>query len=282
MTAEPFVPWPTATTVPSLMAVAPIILATPLGVLIMLHCVPFQCSENGPRGESPKASISLAEAAATASSELFTFGNGFGLGTTLQLVPSQCSITPAGWGAPGPVPTAQTLVGESAATALTPPKRNGAVGIWLQVCPFQCRLVVPPPVKSPMAQTSVLESAETPVGPLTPEKAGLETRLQLVPSQCSTKAPEGLTPTAQALFDAGAVTPRSSLPFGSLGLETTLQLVPSQGSINVFSEDNMKGFTLPTAHTSLLAAPATPKKAAFPEGVETTLQLVPSKCSASV
>ena len=105
--------------------------------------------------------------------------------------------------------------------------------------------------------------------------------LQLVPSQCSTKVPEGLNPTAQTLFDAGAVTPVRLLPCRSLGLETTLQVVPFQCSINVFSVD-LKGFTLPTAHTSLLAGPATPKKAAFPEGVETTLQLVPSKCSASV
>src|SRR5207244_8810 len=128
---------------------------------------------------------------------LFTFGNGFGLETTLHLVPSQCSIRLLGWGVPGPAPTAQTLVGESAATALTPPNGNGAVGTWLQRVPSQWRLVVPPAVRSPTAQTSVLESAETPVISLTPEKAGLETMLQLVPSQCSTKPPKGLKPTAQ-------------------------------------------------------------------------------------
>jgi hypothetical protein len=69
--------------------------------------------------------MSLAETAATATSELFTFGNGSGPGTTLHFVPSECSMTAAGWRIPGPVPTAQTLVGESTATALTPPERSG-------------------------------------------------------------------------------------------------------------------------------------------------------------
>src|SRR4029077_7509689 len=192
----------------------PMRLATPLGVVTMLHVLPSQCSVNGPRSWCPTAQTSLAETAATATRELLPCGFGFGLGTTFQLVPSQCSITAVGWAenpplaTPGPVPTAQTLVGESAVTATTPPERKCAVGIWLHVWPSQCRLVVPPLINPPTAQTSALESAETPLMTLTPEKAGLETRVQLVPSQCSTKAPEGLNPTAQALFDAGDVTPR--------------------------------------------------------------------------
>jgi hypothetical protein len=103
--------------------------------------------------------------------------------------------------------------------------------------------------------------------------AGLETMLQLAPSQCSTTAFEPVvsSPTAQALFEAGAVTPFRRVP---VGLGTTLQLLPFQCSIN----------ELPTAHTSLLAAATTPEKKELlvGEGVGTTLQLVPLKCSANV
>src|SRR6516162_9627836 len=109
----------------------------------------------------------------------------------------------------------------------------------LQVWPSQCRTAADPVEARASAQTSVVESAEMKppfrAGKLAPAKAGLETTLQLVPSQCSTKAfaePE-LFPTAQALFDAGAVTPCSILPVGIVGLETSLQLVPFQCSIRV-------------------------------------------------
>jgi hypothetical protein len=111
--------------------------------------------------------------------------------------------------------------------------------------------------------------------------AELETKPQLAPSQCSTKAEEPLAnPTAQTLFVAGAVTPVRALPSRSFGLETTLQLVPFQCSIKVLKD--VPTARLPMAHTSVLAAPATPLKVAFIVGVGTTLQLVPLKCSASV
>jgi hypothetical protein len=128
----------------------------------------------------------------------------------------------------------------------------------------------------------VVESAETLDAIPSPVNAGLDTTLQLVPSQCSTKAllDVELAPTAQALFNAGAVTPCSILPVGIVGLGTSLQLVPFQCSIRVallVPPD-------PTAHTSLLAAAATPLKTEplVGEGVLTTPQPVPLKCSASV
>src|SRR5690348_4396391 len=193
----------------------------------MSQLFPFQCSVNGPSSWCPTAQTSLAETAATAPSPLLPCGLGLGLGTTVQLVPSQCSITAVGWaenplvGTPGPVPTAHTLAGDSAARGPTPPNRRCAAGIWAQLVPSQCRLTFGSVVhgaeqaRKPMAHTSVAESAEiAPLLMLAPVKAGLETMLQLVPSQCSTRAvaEPPLNPTAQALFAAGAVTPVSSLP----------------------------------------------------------------------
>jgi hypothetical protein len=133
---------------------------------------------------------------------------------------------------------------------------------------------------------SVVESAEMmPLPPspgkVTPVKAELDTMLQLVPSQCSTKAFADweLFPMAQALFDAGAVTAFRSLPVGIVGLGTSLQLEPFQCSIRVALLVPPE----PTAHTSLLAAAATLLKAELlvGAGVLTTRQPVPSKCSAS-
>src|SRR5579864_5524956 len=288
-----FVPWPTASTIPILEAAMAPKKRTPAGVATMLQLVPFQCSVNGPWSWCPTAQTSPAETAATATRPLLPCGFGLGLGTTLQLVPLKCSITAVGWaenppvGTPGPVPTAHTLAGDSAATVPTPPERRCAAGIWLQLVPFQCRLtfwtVVLLVATNPMAHTSVAESAEiAPLLMLTPVKAGLDTMLQLVPSQCSTRAFEEppAKPTAQALSAAGAVTPVSALPLGSFGLTTTVQLVPSQCSISVLFE--LPCASSPTAHTLLPAAPATPLRAALRAGVGTTLQLVPSKCSASV
>ena len=114
--------------------------------------------------------------------------------------------------------------------------------------------------------------------------------LQLVPSQCSTRAEPPAAPTAQTLFDEMTVTPLRLSPSIS-GPVTTLQLVPFQCSINCSPKSGLSGPVLnPTAQTSLLAAAATPKNWApgpfIPPlgkgGVGTTLQLVPSKCSAGV
>src|SRR6516164_9086185 len=175
------VPWPTASTVPALEAAMAPKKLTPAGVVTMVQLLPFQCSVNGPSSWCPTAHTSLAETPATAPSPLLPCGFGLGLGTTLQAVPSQCSITAVGCaenppvGTPGPVPTAHTSAGDSAATVTTPPKRR-------------CAAVI------------------TPLLMLTLVKAGLETMLQVVPSQCSTRAlvEPPANPTAQALLGAGA------------------------------------------------------------------------------
>jgi len=65
------------------------------------------------------------------------------------------------------------------------PRSAEGAGTWLQVWPFQCRMVGPA-----TAQASLLVSAEIPrMGP-TPVKAKLETTLQFVPFQCSIKTPD--------------------------------------------------------------------------------------------
>src|SRR5215471_4290790 len=165
-----FVPWPTASTVPPLEAAMPPKKLTPAGVVTMFQLLPFQCSVNGPSSWCPTAHTSPAETPATAARPLLPCGFGLGLGTTLQLLPSQCSITAVGWaenppvGTPGPVPTAHTLPGDSAASGPTPPKRRCAAGFRVQLVPFQCRLtfssVVGLVARNPTAQTSAAESAE--------------------------------------------------------------------------------------------------------------------------
>jgi len=220
---------PTATTVPSLRAVTAR-RPTPLGVVRRLQLVPFQRSVKLPPAPSPTAQMLLAETAATPLNRLLPWfaANGSTLGTKLQLVPSQCAIASFSSGcSPLLDPTAQTLVGESAAAASA--RSADGAGTWLQVWPFQCRIVGPA-----TAQTSLLESADMPRMKPTLVKAGLETTLQLLPSQCSIKIPKLLTdPAAQTSFDATTVTVLRKAPCPTLGLETTLQLVPSQCSINV-------------------------------------------------
>src|SRR6516164_9267566 len=116
-------------------------------------------------------------------------------------------------------------------------------------------------------------------------KAGLETMVQLVPSQCSTRSPEKLSrnPTAQTLFVEMAVTLFNTPPSFSFGLETTLQLVPSQCSIKGSAIPVLEMFCAPTVQTSLLATAPTPSRLARPlrVGVGMALQVVPSKCTAS-
>jgi len=175
----------------------------------------------------------LAETAAIPLNRLLRWfaGKGFTLATNVQLVPSQCAIASNESGcSPLLEPAAQTLVGESAVTAF--PLNVDGAGTWLQVCPFQCKVVA-----VPIAQTSLLASAEIPrMGP-TLVKAGLETTLQLVPFQCSIKTPEELLdPAAQTSFDEIAITALKKAPCPTLGLETTLQLAPFQCSINAVME----------------------------------------------
>jgi len=144
---------------------------------------------------------------------------------------------------------------------------------------------------APHGPESLAESAETAARLPEVAKTGLETTLQLVQSQCSTKAPPLLPPTAQTFLDEIATTPlRPVLSTVAVGVETTLQLAPFQCSVNDSPVSGLSGpVLLPMAHTSLLAAAAAPRNWAFggftpplgTAGVETTLQLLPLKCSAS-
>src|SRR5258707_1371584 len=88
-------------------------------------------------------------------------------------------------------------------------------------------------------------------------------------------------PAAQTSFDETAVTPSNSPPFLGVGLATTRQLLPFQCSIKVLSEPPLPN-RIPTAHTSLLATPATPDRLSLLKGGwGTMLRCVPSKCSAT-
>src|SRR5215471_17663641 len=110
----------------------------------------------------------------------------------------------------------------------------GLGSIRLQPVPLKCRTAGPEKgapkivLAMPTAQTSLLASAETALR-LTPVKAGLEMRLQLVPSQCSTPALLPLLPTIQTSLLAWAEIAATLTPVKA-GLETMLQLVPSQCS----------------------------------------------------
>src|SRR6266571_1951966 len=186
-----------------------------------------------------------------------------GLETTLHLVPFHCSIsacsTPL---AATNSPTAQTSVVETAATA----SRLScvlALGLetMLQLVPSQCSISVcirPPEVtNSPTAQMSLAETAVTPASSLVCVLAlGLETTLQLVPSQCSIRVcaiPEPVrakVPTAQTSVVETATTPRRTLPVPAVGLATTLHFFPSQCSMSACMSP-LAVVNSPTAHTSV-------------------------------
>src|SRR5439155_807196 len=90
--------YPTAQTLLAEMAATPDRLSdVPVfGLATMLQLVPFQCSTNVwlvvPLLYEPTAQTLLAEMTATPVRLLDAAPAGFGLGTTLQLEPSQCSI----------------------------------------------------------------------------------------------------------------------------------------------------------------------------------------------
>src|SRR5262249_53685582 len=104
--------------------------------------------------------------------------------TTLQLVPSQCSIKAF----PLLVPAAQTSFEETTARAFNPPPSMVGLATTLQLVPFQCSISGSPVELllrlTPTAQTSLLAAPATAWNrPLKDE--GVATMLQLVPSKCS-------------------------------------------------------------------------------------------------
>src|SRR5947208_17147764 len=85
----------------------------------------------------PTAQTSFDETAATPESQLPAPALGLGLGTTLQLLPSQWSIS----GVPPLCPTAQTSFAEMAVTSSSsfPPPKFW-LGTTLQLLPSQCSI----------------------------------------------------------------------------------------------------------------------------------------------
>src|SRR5271166_2484264 len=203
----------------------------------------------------------LAETAATLLSRPVVPPEGkLGVWTTLQLVPSQCSIS--GWAVDSELltgrvvsPTAQALFGARATTDVRKGSRPGDGAVTaLQTWPFQCRICTWSEVERPAlptAQTSVLEVPET------PERwelrgIGLVTTLQLVPSKCSTSEPV-LFPTAHTLVLDTAATLESwpAVPEGKVAVGTTLQLVPLKCSASGVIRLVLGLRKEPTAQTSL-------------------------------
>src|SRR6266571_357080 len=206
-----------------------------LGLATMLQLVPSQCSMRVegmplvPFWDWPTAQMSVAETAATPNRGLARVPAGLGLGTTVQLVPSHCSIS-----VPEPLsPTAHTSLLETAVTPRSPFCRPGPAGLvtMLQLVPSQCSVRVwNTPLalrKSPTAQASVAEMAAT-ADRLPVTTLGVGMMLQLVPSQCSASGwalPAALPadPTAQTSLAAMLATALSWLfPAEALGLATTV------------------------------------------------------------
>src|SRR5262249_41345593 len=248
-----------------------------LGLATTLQLVPFQCSISvcpAPAAltKLPTAHTSVAETAAAAA-RLLKPVLALGLGTTLQLVPSQCSISVCvallalGW----KPPTAHTSVPE---TAVTPFSSLFCVpglglGTTLHVRPFQCSVRVcagpnPATVKLPTAQTSLLETAATPSRMLSaPPGLGLGTTLHLWPFQCSASVSRGLpeaawkNPTAQtSVLEAALTASRLLFPPGALGLLMAFHAVPFQCRVSVWPGKAV--VNSPTAQTSLAETLATP------------------------
>src|SRR5262249_28841932 len=137
-------------------------------------------------------------------------------------------------------PTAQMLVGETAATASRPVLMVGT-GATVQDVPSQCSMSAVTPADLPTAQTLLLASATTPLRlprPVPPGlgPVGIGTEVQVVPSQCSASGNFGswfcapaMPPTAQASLADTAVTAFSVwLRNRTTGVGVFVHVVPFQ------------------------------------------------------
>src|SRR5260221_9813973 len=165
-----------------------------LGLETTHQLVPFHCWISVRKAlvvlssSVPTAQMSVAETMATPLSVLVSV-LGFGLATTLQLVPFQCSMSDA----LVPVsPTAHTSAVETAATARRVPLPG--LETTLQLVPSQCRVSVTKRLglgsNIPTAQMSVTETAVTPSSrlncvPTLGLTLGLGTTLHFLPVHCS-------------------------------------------------------------------------------------------------
>src|SRR6266581_5702685 len=109
-----------------------------LGLETTLQLLPFHCSISVPLPLSPTAHTSLVETAATPKRSL-NAPSGLGLGTMLHAVPSQCKVSV--WSLPrvlSLVPTAQTSLAETLATAWSSLFPVEALGLWTTVQAAAC------------------------------------------------------------------------------------------------------------------------------------------------
>src|SRR5262245_47424490 len=191
-------------------------------------------------------------------------------GTTLQLVPFQCSMSTVKGPNCGPVPpTAQTSSSATAATARSELKDvpGFGLGTMVQSCPSQRRISVlssstSPLVACPTAQACVGDSAATPSSSLSRLPVfGLGTMAQVPPFHDSTSVrcsvPKTVWPTCHTSpgeLPLTALRMLSARP--ALGVLTMLQAAPFQCSASEW-------LLVPTLHTSppLIAETASSEKA---------------------
>src|ERR1700678_2934156 len=133
-----------------------------------------------------------------------------------------------------PAPASITMTGR--------PVRIGIVPDHFHALPFQCStrglaLEAPKSLVQPTAQALRPEMAKTPRSWPPFGGAGMRTRFQVVPFQCSASGVSVLeVPTAQALVADEADTPLSAAAFASAGLRTRFQAEPFQCAIRAPSE----------------------------------------------
>jgi hypothetical protein len=154
-----------------------------------------------------------------------------GLGTTVHLVPSKCSMSVCSVDPTGADPTAHTSRDEVADTASSVPVDENAPATALQARPFQWRRIgMSPPVEdpTPTAQTSSAETALTPDRLETAPRLGLGTTVHTWPSKCSIRVTRRLpdadreSPTAHTSLGELALTAaRDEWVPGGLGTVTT-------------------------------------------------------------
>src|SRR5438445_12265351 len=164
---------------------------------------------------------------------------------SVQLVPSQCSMSACGEAAGVYDPTAQHAALELHATSLSAGNALALTGgdtTMVHTVLSQCSMRVsdpPPPFHQPTAQQSVVDAHVTPRRPpnCSPLGSGTSLIVQAAPSQCSTSGalPPPVTesrPVAQQLVvdgQASAYSVALSVAKG-FGVVAMLQAVPSQCS----------------------------------------------------
>src|SRR5580704_907900 len=206
------------------------------------------------------------------------FGPTLGLGTTVQFVPSKCSISvsvaaSAGGGTGVEKPTAHTSFGASASTPFNwfAPEPTLGVATTFQFVPSQCIARVPLSSFSgplnPTAHASFVASAEAPKRNASPEREVVA--VHAVPSQCSNRknsccssSPSRL-PIAQTSSAAVEVMANrlGTSPLANLGPGNTLHCLPFHCSITCPGLASPM-FTVPAAQAKVGEISTTPSRLA--------------------